>query len=1020
MRFTDIFIKRPVLAMSLSLLILVLGAYSLTQLQLRQYPEMQNTVITITTMYPGASSDLVQGFVTQPIQQAVASANGVEYIESQSQTGQSVITVNVRLNFDPNAALSEVLFKVQSVRYQLPKEVYDPAIVKWTGDQTSAMYLVFYSDKLSAEQISDYLNRAVRPKLSTVAGVADPKILGEQAFSMRIWLDPRRMAALSVTAEDVSNALLSNNVQASPGTIQGYFDIYKIDAKTDLNKAEDFAAIIVRAQQDAVVRLGDVAQVIMESKSRDVRVQLSGQPAVFIGVDLTPNANPLTVVDDLRKILPEVESNLPSGLKMQIAYDSTVFIRASIDGVVETLWEAVIIVMVVVTLFLGSLRATVIPLVAIPLSLVGVAIVMSALGFSLNLLTLLAMVLAIGLVVDDAIVVVENVHRHIEEGRQPIEAALVGMREIAVPIITMTLTLAAVYTPIALVSGLTGALFREFALALAGSVIVSGIIALTLSPMMASRILKHRERPGAFERGVEIVLGGLTRAYSAVLGRIIRWRVMVVGFALAVLAIIVWLVPKIPSELSPVEDQGFLMVMQTGPSNANADYLAHYGRLVSDIMQGYPETALQFTIAGYPQANTSFGIDALKPWDERSASASEISNRLTMQLFSLPGLKSAAFVPPALPGSGSGFPVQYVISTTDGYPALASIMDRFVASAAQSGVFSYIDSDLKYEAPTVTVTPNRDKAGAYGVSMLAIANVLSTLVNNAYVNRMNIDGRSYEVIPQVMRIDRLQPDSLNHYYVRTTNGVSVPLSNLVDIGDAVEPVSRNQFNQLNSATFQAALMPGVTQGQALAKLDEIAREVLPQGYGTDHKGESRQYVQEGSSIVLIFALAIVIIYLVLAMQFESFRDPLVILISVPLATLGAILPLALGHATLNIYTEIGLVTLIGLISKHGILICEVAKERQMAGYSRFDAVMEAARLRLRPILMTTAAMIAGLIPLLHASGAGSESRQAIGMVIVFGLAVGTLFTLFVLPTLYTFLASDHRARAKREEAMAGF
>ncbi|MDY0050013.1 MAG: efflux RND transporter permease subunit, partial [Halothiobacillaceae bacterium] len=485
MRFTDIFIKRPVLAMSLSLLILVLGAYSLTQLQLRQYPEMQNTVITITTMYPGASSDLVQGFVTQPIQQAVASANGVEYIESQSQTGQSVITVNVRLNFDPNAALSEVLSKVQSVRYQLPKEVYDPAIVKSTGDQTSAMYLAFYSDKLSAEQISDYLNRAVRPKLSTVAGVADPKILGEQAFSMRIWLDPRRMAALSVTAEDVSNALLSNNVQASPGTIQGYFDIYKIDAKTDLNKAEDFAAIIVRAQQDAVVRLGDVAQVIMESKSRDVRVQISGQPAVFIGVDLTPDANPLTVVDDLRKILPEVESNLPSGLKMQIAYDSTVFIRASIDGVVETLWEAVIIVMVVVTLFLGSLRATVIPLVAIPLSLVGVAIVMSALGFSLNLLTLLAMVLAIGLVVDDAIVVVENVHRHIEEGRQPIEAALVGMREIAVPIITMTLTLAAVYTPIALVSGLTGALFREFALALAGSVIVSGIIALTLSPMMA-------------------------------------------------------------------------------------------------------------------------------------------------------------------------------------------------------------------------------------------------------------------------------------------------------------------------------------------------------------------------------------------------------------------------------------------------------------------------------------------------------------------------------------------------------
>ncbi len=1020
MRFTDIFIKRPVLATSLSLLILLAGIASFFSLQVRQYPKLTNTVVTVTTTYAGASADLIQGFITQPLQSAIASAEGIDYMTSDSAPGVSTITVTMQLNFDPNAAMTNILTQIQSVRSQLPSGIDDPTVVKSTGETTQILYLSMSSDRLNASQLTDYIQRVIKPKLTTVSGVAGAKIYGQQDIAIRIWLDAERMAAFGLTAADVRAAVEANNYQSLPGQVRGTYTVFNIDAKTSLERPEEFAEMIVASRQNAVVRLRDVAEVTRDAKSKDVVVRQGGREVVIIALDPTPQANPLTVVQGVRKIFPDMVRDLPEGISLKIIYDSTTFIEKSIEEVGRTLIEATLIVIVVIFLFLASVRATLIPVITIPLSLVGVCMMLALFGFSINLLTLLAMVLAIGLVVDDAIVVVENVDRHLKEGKSGFQAAIYGTREIAVPVISMTISLAAVYAPIAFTGGLTGALFQEFALTLAGAVFVSGVIALTLSPMMCSLILKPDAKPNRFQRAVEHTLERTNAIYQRLLGRILGLRFIVGGFALAVMVALFFIFQLIQKETAPTEDQGVLLVAASGPPNAHVDYTAFFMKQVEDQLAKIEEGETAFTFSGFPSMNGGFGIVTLKPWSERARTQTEIKNAIQGPLFGVLGINAPVIELPSLPTPGAGgLPLQFVVNTINDYRSLALVMERLKGEAYGSGLFAYIDIDLKFENPTVIVRVNRDKAGAYGVTMSAIGTTLATMMGGGRINRTSIDGRSYEVIPQVPRVDRLTPDDIRRFYVKAGNGAAVPLSDLITIETDIRPVSLTQFNQLNAATFGAVPLPGISMGQAVEWLQQAAQRMLPQGYSVDYKGEARQYVSEGSSLVTTLILALLVIFLVLACQFESFRDPLVILIAVPLAALGALGVMALGFSTWNIYSQIGLITLVGLIAKHGILICEVAKEEQEKhGRSKIAAVTVAAGQRLRPILMTTGAMVAGLIPLVVASGPGAASRQSIGVVIVAGLAIGTLFTLFVLPVIYTFLASDHAAKERERQVRA--
>jgi multidrug efflux pump len=1016
MAFTDIFIKRPVLSLVVSLLILLIGFQAATHLGIRQYPKLSNTVVTITTSYPGASPDLMQGFITQPIEQAVASAEGVDYITSSSVQGLSTISVYIKLNVDPNSALTEVSSKVSSVRYLIPRESNDPVITKSTGQTTAVMYLGFASDELSGPQISDYLARVVQPILATVDGVASADILGAQTLATRIWLDPARMAGRNVSAEDVSTAIRANNFQAAAGQSKGYFIVSNVTTNTDLTSIDQFKRMTVKAKDGGFVRLEDIATVELGAQSTDSSVSLSGQQAIFIGVQSTPQGNPLNIVKGVRALFPEIERNLPPSLKMRVAYDSTKFIQSSIDEVRNTLLEAVVIVVVVIFLFLASLRSVIIPVVTIPLSLVGACILMLAMGFTLNLLTLLAMVLAIGLVVDDAIVVVENIHRHLEEGKSPVEASLIGAREIVGPVISMTITLAAVYAPIGFLGGLTGALFREFAFTLAGSVIISGIVALTLSPMMCSVLLKSGGQHGKFAKIVDNVFGKVTRWYGRKLDRSLDYRPITVLFCATILFLVGFMYMNTNKELAPEEDQGILFSVTKAPQYANIDYSNYYGTKLDKAFGSFPETDLRFIITGTAGPANGIAGMILKPWDERKRSSLTLKPLVQAELSKIEGVNAFAFNLPALPGGPGGLPVQMVISTTSGFQAVFEQMEKLKKAARASGLFIVADSDLAFNQPVVRVNIDRSKANDLGINMAAVGTTLSTLLGGNYVNRFNLEGRSYQVIPQVPRGLRLSPEALEKYYVATTGGRQVPLSTIVSIETKTNPNSLTHFNQLNSATFQAVPMPGVTVGRAVEFLEEQAKQ-LPAGFSRDFLADARQYVQEGNQLAVTFAFALVIIFLVLAAQFESLRDPLVILISVPMAISGALIPLYFGLATINIYTQVGLVTLIGLISKHGILMVEFANELQLKeGLDRRTAIEHAARVRLRPILMTTAAMVAGLLPLLTASGAGAASRFSIGLVVVAGMTIGTLFTLFVLPAVYTMIATDHRAAADSERA----
>jgi len=1005
MKFTDVFIKRPVLACVISLLIFLFGLNSISTMQIRQYPRMDNTVITVNTAYPGADANLIAGFITTPLEAAVASAEGIDYMTSSSTQGLSTITLTIKLNFNPQIAFTDVMSKVQQTLNQLPPEAQKPIIIKSSDTSTPLMYISLDSNDMTPQQITDYAVRVVQPQLQTVDGVAQAQILGGATYSMRVFLDPDKMAAFNVSPSDVSSVLARNNFLTAAGSTKGEYVAINMTAKTDLNDAQEFSKLIVRSSNNAIIRLKDIGKVVLGSQDYNTSVTFNGKKAVFLALTPTPTANPLTVISDARKLFPSIQREFPPSLTGTIVYDATEFIRASIKEVIHTIIEAAFIVIVVIFLFLGSFRSVIIPVVTIPLSLIGVCTLMLFLGYSINLLTLLAFVLAIGLVVDDAIVVVENVHRHIEEGKTPFEAAIIGAREIAVPVIAMTITLAAVYAPIGFMGGLTGALFKEFAFTLASAVIISGIIALTLTPMMCSKILSKEAGSGKFVRFLDDRFHRLKVYYQRVLHSLLDTRSIILVFATVVLLMLPYLYTTTAKETAPEEDQGFFFVVATAPQYATINYVQAYTKMFDEIYKSFPESQHFFSINS---SNPVSGM-VLKPWDKREKSQFALKQPLQNRLDGVAGLKAFAVIPPPLPGGGSGTPVQFVIKTTNDFQTLFEVSNQLIDKARKSGLFIYLDNSLKFNQPEVQFQINRSKASDLGLDMQAIGSSLTSALSGNYVNYFNLQGRSYQVIPQLDRQYRLNPSQLGKIYVRTANNTMVPLSTVVTPTQKTQPNSVTHFQQLNSATIQGVMMPGTTLGQGLNFLREQAKETLPKGFTSDFGGQSRQFVKEGTALIFAFFMAIVVIFLVLSAQYESFRDPLIVLISVPMSICGALIPLNLGLASINIYTQVGLITLIGLISKHGILIVDFANQLQREkNLGRRAAVEEAASIRLRPILMTTAAMVFGVYPLLIASGAGAVSRFDIGLVISSGLLIGTACTLFVVPTMYSYLASDHR------------
>ena len=1006
MAFTDPFIRRPVLATVVSLLIVLLGLQAFNKLTIRQYPQMENALITVTTAYPGANAETIQGYITQPLQQSLASAAGIDYMTSVSRQNVSIISIYARIGADSDRLFTELLAKASEVKNQLPANAEDPVLSKEAADSSALMYISFYSDELNNPQITDYLSRVIQPKLATLPGMAEAEILGNQVFAMRLWLDPVKLAAFGLTADDVNDAVRKYNFLSAAGEVKGQYVVTSLNAETDLKSADAFAAIPLKTLGDRRVLVRDVARVEMGAENYDSISSFDGIPSVYIGIKASPSANPLDVIKEVRKVMPQLTAQLPPNLKVAIAYDATRFIQASIDEVVQTLIEAVLIVIVVVFLFLGAFRSVLIPVITIPLSMIGVLFFMQLMGYSINLLTLLAMVLAIGLVVDDAIVVVENIHRHIEEGKTPFNAAIEGAREIAVPVVSMTITLAAVYAPIGFLEGLTGALFKEFALTLAGAVVISGIVALTLSPMMCSVLLRHEENPSGLAHRLDQIFERLKQRYQRALHTTLDTRPVVLTFAAIVLCLIPLLLMFTEKELAPDEDQGIVFLMATAPQPTNLNYLNAYTDQFVTLFKEFPEYYSSFQINGFNGVQAGIGGFLLKPWDERQRTQMEILPEVQAKLGQIPGLQIFGFNLPSLPGTGEGLPFQFVINTPNDYESLLQVTERIKQRAQASGKFAFLDVDLAFDKPEVVVEIDREKAAQMGVSMEDLGGTLATLLGEGEINRFTIDGRSYKVIAQVERAYRDNPDWLRSYYVKNGQGQMLPLSTLIKVHDRARPTQLNQFQQLNSAIIQG--FPTVSMGDAIETVRQIATEEAPPGFAFDYAGASRQYVQEGSALYVTFGLALALIFLVLAAQFESFRDPLVILVTVPLSICGALIPLFLGFSSMNIYTQVGLVTLIGLITKHGILIVEFANQlRRDKGLGPRAAVEEAAAIRLRPVLMTTAAMVFGMLPLILASGAGAVSRFDIGLVIATGMSVGTLFTLFVLPCVYSVLAKPN-------------
>ena len=1009
MKFTDLFIKRPVLSIVVSLLILLFGINSINKIQIRQFPLMSSTLITITTSYPGADAQLIAGFITTPLESAVASAEGIDYMISSSTQGVSTITLTLKLNVDPQAAFTGVMSAVQQTLNQLPPEAQQPVIIKSSNTSGHLLYLSLISKSMTPEQIYDYALRVVQPQLESVAGVAQTDIIGGSTYAMRIFLNPIKMAALHVNPSDVFTVLKNNNFLTAAGNTDAEYVAINITAQTDVTSVDEFNNLIVRSQKNSIIRLKDIAKIRLGSQTYTSSMTANGQKAVFIGIMPTPTANPLTVITEARKAFAAIQYELPPSLSGNVEHDATDYIRASIKEVIITIVEAGLIVILVIFLFLGSIRSLFIPIVTIPLSLIGVCTFMLFSGYSINLLTLLAFVLAIGLVVDDAIVVVENIYRHIEEGLAPFDAAIVGAQEIATPIIAMTITLAAVYAPIGFIEGLTGVLFKEFAFTLASAVILSGIIALTLSPMMCSKIISSKSNDNRFVKFLDQLFMTLKINYKRVLHSLLDTRAIMLVFAAAVLLMLPYLYTHTAQETAPEEDKGFFYILGTAPQFATLNYLEAYSKSFDKIYQRFPETSNYYTI------NTSQSLQQilsglnLKPWGQRTQSQFAMKKPLQEKLDEIAGISAVAIIPAPLPGGGSGTPIQFVIKTTDDFQSLLNVSNHLIDSAKKSGLFIYLENSLKFNQPEIVLQINRSKASDLGLSMQAIGSSLTSALSGDYVNYFNLNGRSYQVIPQLDRPFRLNKEQLGQIYVNAGNTHMVPLSTIITPVSLTQPNAISHFQQLNSATIQGVMKPGFTIGQGLSFLQEQANQVLPKGFSYDYAGQSRQFIQEGNALVLAFLFSIIVIFLVLSAQYESFRDPLIVLISVPMSICGALIPLNLGAATINIYTQVGLITLIGLISKHSILIVSFANQLQKDKHiDRRTAVEEAASIRLRPILMTTAAMVFGVLPLLTANGAGAVSRFDIGLVISTGMLIGTFFTLFIVPTMYTYLAADHR------------
>jgi multidrug efflux pump len=1037
MKFTDIFIRRPVLATVVSLIILVLGLRAVFSLPVLQYPRTQNAVVTISTTYYGADPDVIAGFITTPLENAIAQANGIDYMTSTSQNGISTITAYLRLNYDANKALTEINTKVNSVLNQLPSGSQQPVLTVAIGQTIDAMYLGFSSDILPRNNITDYLVRVVQPKLQSVDGVQTAEILGGQNFALRAWLDPEKLAAYGLTAADISTALAQNDYIAGLGNTKGQMIQINLKASTDLHSLDEFRHLIVKQKGGAIVHLEDVANVTLGADSYEASVGFDGEKAVYVGIQITPTANLLSVIKNIKKVLPEIKSQLPEGLQGRIVYDSTSFVDSSIDEVIWTLFEAIFIVTGVVFAFLGSPRSVLIPLVAIPLSLVGTFLMMLVFGFSINLLTLLALVLAIGLVVDDAIIVVENATRHIDEGIAPFRAATLAARELATPIIAMTIVLIAVYVPIGFQSGLTGALFTEFAFTLVGAVTISAIVALTLSPMLCSRLLKaHKEdRSGLQERIVDFLdhmFQRLSNKYARVLDKSLNYLPVYVVFTMVVLGSIYFLYTSAKTELAPQEDQGIVLASSTAAPTATLEQRDLYMDEIYKKVSAYPEVAHVFQIN--TQGRIFSGMN-LKPWNQRERTSNDLQPLVQNDMNGVAGFRTAVFQLPSLPGS-NGLPVQFVITSTQPFATLDGVAQKFLAEARKSGMFIFLDTDLKIDQPEATLEIDRDKASQMGLTMNDVGGALSSMLGGGYVNYFSLFGRSYKVIPQVEQRFRLNTDQLDAYYIRTADGSSVPLSTIARIKTETVPESLNHFQQMNAATISGVMFPGVSLGDAVTYLNGLAKKTLPQGYGVDFGGPSRQFTQESSGFATTFLFALLIIFLALAAQFESFRDPLTILISVPMSISGALFFICLldntglfnmllskflhlhgkiPSASINIYTQVGLVTLIGLISKHGILITEFANKLMAQGHKKREAIVMASQIRLRPILMTTGAMVLGVLPLILASGAGALSRFNMGLVIAAGLTIGTLFTLFVHPAIVLMIASEHHALPPEEE-----
>jgi multidrug efflux pump len=1007
--FTDLFIRRPVLAIAISVLILVLGLRAVQSLPVLQYPYTESATITITTTYPGADPSVVAGFITTPIENAVSQVNGIDYMTSTSQASTSTITINLALNHDPDAALTEISAKISSVLNQLPSGTQQPVLVLEPNETTDAYYLAFNSNVLTPNQITDYLTRIVQPEIQSVPGVQAAEILGTANYSMRVWLDPSKLSSYGLTAQDVYSALSANNFISALGNTKGQTVQVTLTANTDLHDAQQFGNLILKQANGAIIRLKDVGTVQLGSDDYDQYVAFNGKPGVFIGVQVAPTANLLSVVANIRKLVPGIFAQLPSGLTGTAAFDSTVFVNASIVDVLESLLEALIIVTLVVFAFLGSPRSVLIPVIAIPLSLVGAFAMMLLFGFSINLLTLLALVLAIGLVVDDAIIVVENVNRHIDDGETPLAASFAAARELSTPIITMTIVLIAVYVPIGFQTGLTGALFTEFAFTLAGAVTISAIVALTLTPMLSSRLLKpiDREHPnwegwliGFIDRGFAEV----QRSYMRLLRGSLNTFGVTLVFAVIMLSSIYFLANGASSELAPTEDVGFFGLITTSQPNATFTQKAVWDKATAKIVLAHPGVESTFQVDEPGQA---FEGVILKPWNQRKLNEADLSNTMQNDLNAdIAGLQIVAFQPPALPGS-NGLPFSYVIKTTASFNDLYPVAQQLLAAAIKSGKFIFLSSDLKIDQPQANVVIDRDKASELGLNMNDVGSALSEALGGNYVNYFSLYDRSYQVIPQVNRISRLNPSQLGDYAVTSVGGIPVPLSAIATISTSVIPESINHFQQQNSATLGGVVAPGISQADALATMQKLAAQILPEGYVADYAGPLRQFVQESNGFLVTFAFAVIIIFLALSALFNSFRDPLIILVSVPMSIAGALIFIYLGFGgvTLNIYTEVGLVTLMGLVSKHGILMVDVANTAQLAGKTKREAIEYAAGIRLRPILMTTAAMVLGVVPLIISTGAGAVARVNMGVVIASGLSIGTVFTLFVVPAVYLVLST---------------